>query len=162
MVKKRSIRCYQRMMAPKSDGMTCQLPLTLFLEPGTETDDGIRIAIHHSPAMNMCVPYLAASDRFGKSAPLELDGTRFPEIAQDTPALRGLKMREFRLHLPPAIASQYRFAALMRIPGFDRVLAIESGSVVRELFARYRKRIMLAAAEWRLVGRRAEPVKTCA
>ena len=149
MVKKRSIKCYQRMVAPKSDGLTCQLPVTLFLGADDNLPDTIRIDIHQSKILNLCVPYIAAADRFGHFSPLKLDSTQFPEIPQDTHTLRGLKMRAFRLRLPQEIADQYRLAAFLNIPRYDSIPAIESGSVIRELLDRYQNRIRLAPNEWR-------------
>jgi len=113
--------------------------------------------MHVARAMNLCVPYIAAPDRCGQYEPLELDGSLFPEIPQDTPAVKALKMRKIRLSLPPAIASQYRIAALLDIPGFDTVTAIESGSVIRELMTRYENRRRLSASEWTLLDATHKP-----
>jgi len=117
-----------------------QLPISFYLNDEEMDCPGLAIKVTYIPKLNLCVPFIA-DFLLDKWRPFEIPEDLFPELKKTSWDFKNLKMSTFRLHLPREIAQQYLYAELFRIPGFNFIPDIESGSVIRKLLEKIDERL---------------------
>jgi len=118
-----------------------QLPISFYLNDKEMDCPGLAIKVYYNVKLNLCIPYIAETMVEEKGKPFEIPEDLFPELKKASWDVKNLKMRSFRLNLPPEIAQQYLYAELFQIPGFNFTPDIESGSVIRKLLEKIDERL---------------------